>query len=196
VPAGRRGGMRARRNLSACSASAGRRRDASSRALLALGRPRAAVLFPEALALLRRRPTPLLTEPLALLRRQLAEALARLGALLRGHVSPALIVLHDALPLGGRHRLPLAVALEDVLAPPARGFATARDCVRRSRAPRGRASRAPRSAAPGPTRRRASRPARARAERELPAPNGRSWSPDLPGRRLGLWLPIEDGQRL
>src|SRR5207249_11565047 len=81
---------------------AGRRRASSSWALLALGRPRAAVLFPEALALLRR---------------QLAEALARLGALLRGHVSPALIVLHDALPLAGRHRLPLAVALEDVLAP-------------------------------------------------------------------------------
>src|SRR2546425_11180053 len=117
VPAGRRGGMRARRNLSACSASAGRRRASSSWALLALGRPRAAVLFPEALALLRRRPTPLFPEALALLRRQLAEALARLGALLRGHVPPALIVLHDALPVGGQHRLPLAVALEDVVAP-------------------------------------------------------------------------------
>src|SRR5207245_4021488 len=94
-----------------------RRGAPSPRGILAPARARAAVPFPEALALLRRRPTPLLTEPLALLRRQLAEALARLGALLRGHVSPALIVLHDALPLGGRHRLPLAVALEDVLAP-------------------------------------------------------------------------------
>src|SRR5437870_7746761 len=105
VPAGRRGGMRARRNLSACSASAGRRRDASSLALLALGRPRAAVLFPEAFALLRRGPTPLLAESLALLRWQMAEALSCLGALLRGHVPPALIVLHDALAGGGLHRL-------------------------------------------------------------------------------------------
>src|SRR5881394_3081874 len=75
------------------------------------------MLLPEPLPLLRRRAAPLLAEPLALLGRHLTPALARLRALLRGHAPPALVVLHDALALVGRHRFPLAVPLEDALAP-------------------------------------------------------------------------------
>src|SRR5213593_90413 len=59
----------------------------------------------------------LLAQPLALLGRHLAPALTDPVALVRAHLPPAFLVAQDALPLLGRHRLPLTEPLLEALAP-------------------------------------------------------------------------------